>query len=72
MELTGHAPNAELPERLRETAEHFGSMAAGGIHPQRLVWIRQAADEIERLQRLLDAAETSVERLLLERSRKSI
>ena len=39
-----------LPWRLRETADVFGGLSIGGVHPQRLAWIRQAADELERLQ----------------------
>lgn len=42
-----------LPDNLRDTAEYFDSFSAG-VHPQRTVWIRQAADEIERLQNLLN------------------
>lgn len=38
-----------LPDNLRDTAEYFDSFSTG-VHPQRTVWIRQAADKIERLE----------------------
>jgi hypothetical protein len=42
----------DLSKNLRDTADFFDSFPTG-VHPQRTLWIRQGADELEALRRVV-------------------